>query len=225
MKIKEIKEASRPREKMKLYGPGRLADHELLSILIESGTKKYNASELANIILNKFANSIHDLLDISVEELTKIEGIGFARASKIVAASELAKRINTHEVKNEMKITSSKSVIDLYSKRFAYEKKENFLALLIDTKGKIISEEKVSVGDLSSSIVHPREAFRLAIKKSAASVIFLHNHPSGDPAPSMQDIEITKRLVKVGNIVGIEVLDHIIIGKGKSNSLRDMGII
>ncbi|MDD6920686.1 MAG: DNA repair protein RadC [Eubacteriales bacterium] len=225
MKIKELSRNQRPREKMMLYGSEVMSDQELLAIIIKTGIKGKNANELAGIILSHFMNGLNDLSNASVKELLEISGIGEAKACQLVAVCELSRRLAMKSLDNSIKITSSKQIKEIYIPRLRREKKEHFLVLLLDTKGKIISEETVSIGDVSSSIVHPRETFRKAIKMSASAIILIHNHPSGDPTPSQQDIDITKRLIDVGLLIGIQVIDHIIVGDHQANSLKDLNII
>ena len=159
------------------------------------------------------------------EELTEIDGIGKMKACTIMAAVELGKRISTNPAGRKLSASSSEDVAALFMEELRYLQKEHFRSVLVNAKGDILSVDKVSVGELSSTVVHPREVFAMAVKKSAAAVIFVHNHPSGDPTPSMEDIDTTQRLVEAGQILGIRVLDHIIIGDGKYESLRRKGII
>ncbi len=223
-KIKDLDISQRPRERLKNEGYDSLSDEQLLAILIETGSKKKNAIELSREILEKFSSE--ELLSISIEELYKIDGIKLAKASKIIAAIQLGKRLSEKIINREIKcINSSEDVFNLMKNKFIDTKKEHFYAILLDTKNVIISKELISTGDLNSSIVNPRECFVCAVRKSANSVIFVHNHPSGNPKPSGNDKEITKRLVQAGKILEIGVLDHIIIGNNKYFSFRKENII
>ena len=223
-KIKDLDLSQRPREKLKNEGYASLSDEELLAILIETGSKKKNAIELAREILNTFSSE--ELLSISIEQLNGIDGIKLAKASKIIAAIQLGKRLTEKIINKEItSINSCDDVFNLMKNKFIDTKKEHFYAILLDTKNVIISKELISTGDLNSSIVNPRECFISAVKKSANSVIFVHNHPSGNPNPSCNDKEITQRLVKAGEILDIKVLDHIIIGNNKYFSFRQENII
>lgn len=223
-KIKDLDLSQRPREKLKNEGYASLNDEELLAILIETGSKKKNAIELAREILNTFSSE--ELLSISIEQLNGIDGIKLAKASKIIAAIQLGKRLTEKIINKEItSINSCEDVFNLMKNKFIDTKKEHFYAILLDTKNVIISKELISTGDLNSSIVNPRECFISAVKKSANSVIFVHNHPSGNPNPSCNDKEITQRLVKAGEILDIKVLDHIIIGNNKYFSFRQENII
>ena len=198
--IKELEETDKPREKLYKFGLENLSEYELIAILIRSGSKKE-------------------------DDLMKIDGIGLSKACSIVSALELSKRLNMRECVDNFSIGSPKSVADIFMNILRDEMKEHFYVLLLDTKNKIISWDEISKGDLNSSIVHPREVFKYALRYSANSIICLHNHPSGDPTPSSQDIDITKRLEEVGDLVGIRLLDHIIIGYNKYVSLKEKGLM
>ena len=223
-KIKDLDLSQRPREKLKDYGYEALSDEELFAILIETGSKKKNAIEISREILSKF--SAEELLSISIEELCEIDGIKLAKASKIIAAIQLGKRLSEKIINKEIKcINSCDDVFYWMKNKFLDTKKEHFYAILLNTKNAIISKEIISTGDLNSSIVNPRECFTRAVRKSANSVIFVHNHPSGNPKPSQNDKLITERLVKAGEILNISVLDHIIIGNNEYFSFRKENII
>lgn len=210
-KIMDLDQSLRPREKMKALGYDALSDEELLAILISTGSSKKNAIELAREILDKFSSD--ELISISIEELCKIDGIKLAKASKIIAAIQFGRRLSESILnKDIVKIRSNEDVYRLMRNKFLYTKKEHFYAILLDTKNVIISKEFISTGDLDSSIVNPRECFISAVKKSAKSIIFVHNHPSGNSTPSKADRIVTKRLKDAGDILDIKVLDHIIIG-------------
>lgn len=224
VKISEIQKEERPREKLQSYGADALSESELLAIMISTGTREHSAIALGEKIVSK-ARSVRGLADITMEDLISIKGIGEAKATKIYAALELSKRISKARASSEFKIDSPESIADIYMEELRYLKKEVVKLLLLDTKGKIVGDVYVSTGSLSASIVHPREVFREAIVRSANKIIVIHNHPSGDPDPSEQDVEITKRLQEAGALMGIELLDHIIIGDGEFSSLRRMGYI
>ncbi len=225
MKIKEMSINERPIEKMVLYGKETLSNSELIAILLKTGTTKLSSLQLAERVINQNADGLRNLANITLEELMDIDGIGQAKAATIVAAVELGKRISASEAIQRGKISCVEDVVDIFMERLRYLQKEMFEVLLLDTKGNIISSENISVGDLCSSVVHPRETFKSAIKRSAAAIIFVHNHPSGDPTPSNEDIAITKRLIEAGNILGISVLDHIIIGDGVFVSMKASDLI
>lgn len=222
--IKDLDISDRPREKMINEGYESLNEEELLAIILSTGYKNKNVIELSKEILASF--SYEELLEVEVDELIKIDGIKLAKATKIVASLQLGRRISEKVIKKKIKkITSNADVYTYMKNELIFKKKEHFVAILLDTKNVIIAEETISIGDLSSTIVNPREVFKPAIKKSAKSIILVHNHPSGNPTPSMEDLQITKRLVDAGEILDISVLDHIIIGKDKFYSFKKEGNI
>jgi DNA repair protein RadC len=215
--IKKWPETERPREKLFILGPDKISNCELIAILLQTGFKdesnNITAIDLANEILVKF-KELKGLINILPSELLNLKGIGKAKAAKLVAAFELGRRSAALNNGNCTSFRCSEEVASYYIPILKDLKKEQFRVLLLDTKNKIIKDELISQGSLNSSLVHPREVINPAIRSSAASVIFLHNHPSGDPEPSMDDIEVTRRLCKTCDIVGIAVLDHIIVGHG-----------
>ncbi len=223
--IKELPEDERPREKLLKYGKEFLSNGELLAILIGTGTREKSALSLAGSLLAKDGNGITFLSDCTPEELYSVEGIGQAKACKLIAAIELGRRIAGKEGEKRYKAGSPGEVADLLMEEMRYHKKEHFKVLFLNTKNEIISREDVSVGNLNSSIVHPREVFRNAIRRGAASIIVVHNHPSGNPLPSQNDLDVTRRLKESGELVGIPLLDHIIIGDGKYVSLKEKMLI
>lgn len=225
MKIKYLPEEERPVEKSLSMGIESLSNGELLALLINSGTRDKSAMALAEEVLAKDRSGISYLRETSAQELMSIKGIGSSKAARIMAAVELGRRIAAKPVKKGARIESDEDVAKFFMEELRYKKKEFFKALLLDSKGKVISSETVSVGELTSTLVHPREVFSQAVKKSAAAVIFVHNHPSGDPSPSSEDIATTERLVACGNILGIKVLDHIVIGDGRYISIKLTGKI
>lgn len=219
--IKELPNEERPREKLIQYGSASLSNAELLAILIATGTRDGSAIMLANKILSLEKNGISNLVHCTIEELSQIPGIGTAKSSQIVAAIELGKRIATKPKEKRINVKAPKEVADLFMEEMRYLKREFFKVLLLNTKNEILSIEDTSIGNLNSSIVHPREVFCNAVKKSAASIIVIHNHPSGNPMPSQADINTTTRLVEAGKILGISVVDHLIIGDGNFVSLKE----
>lgn len=220
--IKELPFEERPREKLIQSGAASLSNSELLAILIGSGTRESSAIMLANRILAlEEEEGISFLTNCLPEELSGIPGMGMAKSCQIVAAIELGKRIATRPRGKRVNITSPGEVASLFVEEMRYLKKEYFKVLLLNTKNEIIMIENISIGGLNSSVVHPREVFCTAIKKSACSVIAVHNHPSGNPAPSQSDIDITRRLAEAGELLGIKVLDHLIIGDGVYVSLKE----
>ncbi len=211
--IKELPDMERPREKAMQYGLESLSDSELLSILIGNGTRGCSALTLANMLLNQFGD-LRKLSTQSLTEIKNIKGIGTIKAIEIKACLEIARRFHQIILRPGEILNGSQQVFSYYHEKLRDQKKEKFFTILLDCKHRIIREELVSIGSLNLSIVHPREVFAPAIKESAESILLVHNHPSGNPTPSQEDIHITRRLVEVGRLVGIEVLDHIIIGNG-----------
>ena len=222
--IKDMNEDEKPREKLMNKGVKYLSNSELLAILLRTGTKKQNALELSSQIIKQSENGIRGLHDLSIDELCEIDGVGASKASIIKAALELGNRVSTY-IPEKYKIGNPWDIYTYYMEEMRYLKKEIFKVILLNTKNEIISDIDVSVGSLNSSIVHPREVFVEAIRKSANSIILMHNHPSGNPSPSEEDLMITERLSYCGDIVGIEVLDHIIMGDGTYYSLKEEGDI
>jgi DNA repair protein RadC len=210
MKIKDFPKEGRPRERFLKLGPEALSDAELFAILLRTGTKGENVIEMSNRLINEYG--LDKLLECSLNELQKIHGIGPAKAMQILTIAELQKRINQSK-KPIKKISCAQDVFDHFHERLKDEKQENFYVLMLDTRNNIIGEHLVSKGILDASIIHPREVFKPAIKNSASKIILVHNHPSGDPDPSQEDLEITEKLMKAGEEVDIEVLDHVIVGK------------
>ncbi|MCU7557135.1 DNA repair protein RadC [Macrococcus capreoli] len=210
----------KPRERLMIYGPDKLTNQELLSLIIGSGVRDETVYQVSDNILNQ-VDSIKDLRYLTIQELTQIKGIGDKKAATILAVVELAQRMHTHSPEEKVRITSPQSVSDLLMERMRYLTQEHFMILMLNTKNYVIHEHTVFIGSLNASIVHPREIFREAIKRSAANIIAVHNHPSGCAEPSYEDIEVTRRLVNVGELVGIDLLDHIIIGDGEFTSLKE----
>lgn len=214
----------RPRERMKEIGAGKMSNVELLAILLRTGYHKETAIRLAERVISQ-AGGLRFLPDYTLEELQEIKGIGLAKAVQIQAALELGKRMSSTLRPESLLLNSPREVANFLMEEMRYYRKEYFKIILLNTKNHIISVEDISIGSLNSSIVHPREIFNLPVKKSAASIILVHNHPSGDPSPSREDLEVTRRLVEAGNLLGINVLDHIIVGEGKFLSFKEKGLI
>lgn len=211
MRIRDMPEGSRPRERFQKLGIAVLSDAELIAIVLQKGTRKENAIDMGNRLISKFG--IGKLSELSLNELQEVDGIGPAKAMQIKAIFELNKRHNLARI-NGGQIKSAKDVFDYASQKLALADREQFMILYLDSKNRILRDEIVSVGTLNSSIIHPREIFRGAIKESANAIILVHNHPSGDPMPSEEDKEITQKLFGAGELLDIKVLDHVIIGNG-----------
>ncbi|HKL13158.1 MAG TPA: DNA repair protein RadC [Halanaerobiales bacterium] len=209
----------RPREKMIKYGSNSLTTEELVALIIRTGSKKETAIDLANNLLNQ-TNGLKGIIDFTPEEFMKYRGIGKAKGTQLCAVIELSKRISSCKFQGKVVLNSPKDAASFLMPMMRYLRQEHLYAVLLDVKNKVIAKTLISKGGLSSSTVHPREVFKKAIKKSCASIIIAHNHPSGDPTPSDNDIEVTNRLFSAGEVLGIEVMDHIIIGDDKYISLK-----
>jgi len=220
--IRDWPAGDRPREKLLGRGPEALSDAELLAIVLRSGDRDANAVDLARQLIARLG-SFRSLAERSVAELCTIKGIGLAKAAQIVALLEIAKRYGEHEFKPGQTFLTSRDIYAHFRERLASERHEHFYAVLLDNKHRKIKEITVSHGSLTQSIVHPRDVFLPVVRESAAAVIFVHNHPSGDPTPSHEDLAITRRLREVGELVGVRVLDHIVIGRGSYVSLVEGG--
>lgn len=225
MSLKVIPSFERPREKMLHSGPHMLSNAELLAIVLQSGTKDESAVTLGQRIINMFEEGIGGLSDVTLEELKSIRGIGTAKASQIKAAVELGKRISKTEKRILGKIESPQMVAEYFLEELKHVQKEKFIVVFLNTKNMITSYEVISIGSLSASIVHPREVFNRAIKRSAASIILVHNHPSGSVEPSPEDHAITNRLAKVGEVVGIRILDHLIVAGDEYYSFKERELL
>lgn len=212
----------RPRERLLQEGPETLSDAQLLAILLRVGRRNSSAVEVAMDLLRQL-DGLQGLSNRSVEELCRTSGIGPAKAAQLKAAIELGKRVLAAPLSSGTRIASSADLFRHYYPLLRDLRREVFKVLLLDAKHAIIREATVSEGSLTVSIVHPREVFNLAVRESAAAVIFVHNHPSGDPAPSEEDRVLTARLVAAGELMGIQVLDHLIIGDGRYTSFADRG--
>lgn len=222
--IRDVPPHDRPRERMIADGPRSLSTHELLAILLRTGTKEESVLQLSNRILNEF-EGLRLLKDASLEEITSIHGIGSAKAIQLMAAVEIGRRIGRLKYEDRFMIRSPEDAANYMMEEMRFLSQEHFVCLYLNTKNQIMHKQTLFIGSLNASIVHPREVFKEAFRRSAASIICLHNHPSGDPAPSREDIDVTKRLVECGKILGIDVLDHLIIGEKKYVSLKEKGYL
>jgi len=218
--IKDLPKVERPREKLMQYGPEKLSNSELLAILLRSGKKGENVIELANKILKKFSKD--ELPNLTFNDLKDYSGLGPAKACEIVACFELGKRL-LKDKKAEIYLKPKEIWEEL--KDLRDHKKEHFVIFYLDSRNQEIKREIISVGSLNANLVHPREVFEPAVRHLAAQVILAHNHPSGDPEPSEDDLEITKRLTESGKILGIEVVDHIIVVKNGFLSFKEKNLI
>ena len=221
--IREIPTSERPRERLAKRGAPSLKTAELLAILFRTGTRHLNAVDLAEKLLSKFG-SLRAMARASTKELQATEGIGFAKAVEIQAAFELGQRLAAEDSQENPVIKSARDVARLMAPEMQSLDREHFKILLLNTKNHVIQTHTVSVGSLNASVVHPRECFRPAIAAQAASIILVHNHPSGDVEPSAEDKSLTRRLTAAGDIVGIKVLDHVIIAGNKHLSIMEEGV-
>ncbi len=223
MAIREWAVEDRPREKLLTSGAETLSLAELLAVVLRSGAAGENVLAQARAVLAAGGGSLRRLAGLGVADLSQLRGVGPAKAAQILACVELAKRFGEEEFAPGVAFRSSYDVYAHFRERLADERCEHFYAVLLDNKHRKIRDVRVSQGSLTSSIVHPREVFLPVIRESAAAVIFVHNHPSGDPTPSREDLEITRRLREVGELVGVRVLDHLVIGRGRYVSFVDDG--
>ena len=228
--VKEWPEDERPRERLLKYGVDSLSNAQLLAIIIRNGRDGRSAVDLGMELISRF-KSLDGIAQAGLKEIcgkNGIKGIGPAKAAEIKAAIELGRRwykrpSRVHETTESF--CASQDVVNYYKQKMKGLRKEVFRCAVLDIKNKMLKDEEVSVGSLNASLVHPRETFAAAVRESAAAVIFIHNHPSGDIKPSQEDILLTRRLVQAGEVIGIQVLDHIIIGDNDHFSFRDNGLI
>lgn len=222
MMIRDVHIADRPRERLIRQGADSLSNQELIAILLRTGTKQESVLVLANRILSSF-DKIQDLKHATIEEMMQVKGVGQAKAVQLLAAAELGKRLYRKHSDGRYTIRSPEDAAAYLMTDMSSLNQEHFVVLFLNVKNEILHKQTIFIGSLNSSIVHPREVFREAVKRSAASIIVAHNHPSGNPSPSPEDIEVTKRLIEAGSIMGIELLDHVIIGDHKFLSLKEKG--
>jgi DNA repair protein RadC len=224
--IKDWPAEDRPREKLLAKGPQSLSDTELLAIILRNGNASTGESAIdhARLLLGQFGG-LKGMEEAASSDLGKVKGIGPAKIAQIKASLELARRIGSHKWEPGQSLRSSEDVFRHFRDDLEKEKRELFYVVLLNNKNKKIRDVKISEGSLTASLVHPREVYNPVIRESAAAVIFVHNHPSGDPAPSPEDIEITRRLKEVGDVMGIRVLDHVVVGRDRYFSFNDKGML
>ena len=224
--MKELPISERPYEKAEAEGAERLSDKELLTVLIRTGTKTERADQIAMKILEFCGrDGLQALWNLDMEELKSLSGIGRVKAIQILCVCELARRLARGKRLFGEQITSSDDVVAYYGTQLKYSQRESLILLVLDSKNRVLSEEILSVGTINSSIADPREIYLKALKKNGVSVILLHNHPSGDPAPSHEDILTTERIAKAGELLGIPLRDHIILGQESYISLNAEGYL
>ena len=223
----EILEEERPYEKCLNYGASHLTNIELLAVLLRTGTKGMNALDLARNILktNDGEESLLAIHQLSLQKLLKMKGIGKVKAVQILCLSELARRLAKTTAKEGLIFSEPSSIAEYYMEDLRHQKQENMKLLMLNTKGKLLGETTVTVGTVNASLVSPRELFIEALEHGAVSIILIHNHPSGDPTPSQNDLLVTKRIKDAGAMIGIELLDHIIIGNNCYISFAESQLI
>jgi len=223
--VRDLPKAERPRERLVKLGPEFLSSQEILAVILGRGTRGKSIINIAQDLLSKFGN-LKAITEASIEELCQIEGIGIAKACQIKAALELGKRVDTFpEDAKKITIKTTQDVLKAVRSKLKDKKKEYFLLLILDARNQLVKTVDIAIGSLDATVVHPREVFKEAIAALAASVILVHNHPSGNPEPSDDDLNLTKRMVQAGSLLGIEVLDHIIIGSEGYYSLKSHNLI
>jgi DNA repair protein RadC len=220
--IRDVHIEDRPRERLIRQGAQSLSNQELIAILLRTGTKQESVLALANRVLNYF-EKLHGLKHATLEEIMSVKGIGEAKAVQLLAAIELGRRLAQKQVDSRFTIRSPQDAATYLMPEMSSLQQEHFVVLFLNVKNQVLHKQTIFIGSLNSSIVHPREIYREAVKRSAASIICAHNHPSGNAAPSPEDIEVTKRLQEAGYIIGIELVDHVIIGDHQFTSLKEKG--
>lgn len=224
-KVKDLPDQDRPREKLLLRGAHNLTDAELIAILIRTGKKGKSVIEIAQEIINRY-NNLATIATLSAEKITQISGIGKDKAATLCAAFELSRRVVSQKRDLfENPITSPADIAEYFIPLLRDELKEKFIVVCLSSSNKVIKFEIISVGNLNTSVVHPREVFKLAIENNSANIILVHNHPSGNIDPSSEDIKITKQLIEAGKLMGIEVFDHLIIAGNNYSSFVDRKIM
>lgn len=224
VRISDLPESERPQERLIRFGAESLSNPELLALILRTGTAEENIISLCTRVLAE-AKGLNGLLNYSLEDFIQLKGIKTAKAAQLLALAEISKRFKSYKSDVGYKITQPRDGADFVMDSMRYLKQEVLKVILLNTKNIVMCVKDVSVGSLNSSIVHPREVFAEAVRKSCASIIVCHNHPSGDPSPSSEDINITHRLKECGKILGIELLDHIVIGDGIYVSLKEKGLL
>lgn len=223
MSAKQLPAADRPRERLYHRGPSELSLIEVLSIILGRGTRNASALVLSYRLLERFGD-IGSLGKASLDDLRKIPGIGFVRACQVVAAFEVGRRFARDSGTRGASIRGPEDIAGIFMDEMKHLDREHFKAALLDTKNQVLRVVTISIGSLNASIVHPREIFKPAISASAASIVLVHNHPTGDPTPSHEDVEFTRRFAQCGELMGIRLLDHVIIGAGRYRSLKESGV-
>jgi len=223
--IKSWPEEERPRERLYRYGPASLSHAQLLALLLGTGRHRRRAVDLAMELLARYRGELRELARASVSELCRLPGVGRAKAARIAAAAELGRRLQAVPLKEGEPIRKSRDVFEACHPVLRDLDREVFLVVLLNGRHRVIRSVTVSQGSLTACLVHPREVFAPALREAAAAVLLVHNHPSGDPSPSAEDLELNRRLVRAGDVMGIRVLDHLVIGHGRYVSFADQGLM
>lgn len=218
--IRDMLNSEKPRERLLKYGSSSLSNEELIAIILKTGYKNKSSIEVARILLNEIED-ITKLRYTTLNKLTNINGIGNVKAIELLASLELGKRVYYEKEKSQIILNNTTKVFEYFKDIFIYENQENFYAIYLDSKSKLISYRLLFKGTLNSSVVHPREVFKYAFLESASSIIVMHNHPSGDVTPSIEDKETTRKLIEIGKLVAIPIVDHLIFGKDKYYSFYE----
>lgn len=220
--MKTVAEHDRPREKLRRLGLWALGDNELLAVVLGHGQARANALDLANALLGAMGG-VHGLVRAQHDELERVPGIGAARAAQVLAAVELGRRTLTRAARDRVQITAPRVAAELLLPLYGNRPVEQFGVMLLDTKHRVLRTTVLSIGTLDASVVHPREVFREATLAGAAALVLFHNHPSGDPRPSEEDVKLTERLIAAGMLMGIYVIDHVILADVQDDSFSEQG--
>ena len=224
IKIMDMPQGERPRERLAKYGAEALSNAELLAIILRTGSQGETAVDVGNKLLKMYEGNLRELFTTDVNELSKIKGLGFVKAVQLKACLELAKRIFEYKPEKNQ-VRSTQDVVNMLMPELRFEKQEKLFAVFLGTKNYLIKRKLVSVGGIDVNVFKPKEILYMAVRENSSAMIIVHNHPSGDPEPSEDDIKITKKLVEAGKVIGIPLQDHIIIGDGTYISMKERGII
>lgn len=224
IRIKDLPKEERPRERLVKFGADGLSTAELIAIILGTGSRGNTAVELASKLLSKYDGNLRELFSAEVEELSKMKGLGFAKAVQLKACFELAKRIFEYKI-DKNQVRSAQDIVNFLMPEIRFDKQEKLFAIFLDPRNYLIKHRLISIGGFDANVFKPKEILHLAVKENASSIILVHNHPSGDPEPSDEDIIITKKLKDAGKVVGLSIYDHIIIGDGCYISMKEKGIV
>lgn len=225
MTVKELPDTERPYEKCLMYGADALTDAELISVIIRTGSRGERCVDLAHRILNAGPDGLLNLLQLDVKQLTKIHGIGNVKAVQLKCVGELAKRIASTRRRQQVVLESPESIASYYMERMRHEVQEILMLAMFDSKSMLIGEKVISVGTSNAALISPREIYRTALQEQAVYIVILHNHPSGNPEPSREDVQVTRKIKQSGEILDILLMDHIIIGDNRYFSFREQDIL